>query len=68
MKPIRDLIKEALAQADELATARAEAQATVGRLRRLVERQIAGAYDSQLSLELDRLLAAEELIGIERTP
>ncbi len=62
MKPIRDVIKEALAQADELATARAEAWTAVRRPRRLVERQIAGSYDSQLSLELDRLLAAEELL------
>ncbi len=62
MKMIGDLIKEVIADVYALALARVEAAAAVRRLRRLVEHQIAGTYDSQLCLELDRLLAVEELL------
>ena len=62
MIPVKDILKQVLGDLDELGTARVEARAAVQRLRHLIERQMPGTFDLNLSCELDRLTLAEQLL------
>ena len=59
MIPVKDILRQVLVDVGELAAARVEARAAVQRLRHLLERQMPGTFNPQLSSELDQLLLAE---------